>query len=532
MDLNEIKKFFLEENKSGYKTNENWLSKHHKDLYDAIISNCEINDLPFKEKVWLYINNQTTPPKCPSCDNSVNFKGNLKKGYNNYCSIKCLNSSKEHKNKVKEHYIKNFNVESHNQLTIIKEKKKKTLLNNYGVDNPMKSDEIKRKQKNTLIGRYDVDNPMKIKKVKEKRNSDILLGFESNLNRMLKRISDDSITFLYRDINEPNLHFFCYKCKEYFTITNNLLCSRIANNVEICLNCNKKKTFTKNIELLSNFFLENNIEFNLNDRKLLNGKELDFYLPKYNLAIEYNGIYWHSNAFINDKNYHLNKTELCEKQNIQLLHIFEDEMLYQESIIKSIIKSKLGIYDQRIYARKCEIKEVNDNQLIREFLNDNHIQGFIGSKIRLGLFYENELVSLMTFGKKRIALGSKITKEGEYELLRFCNKLNTQIIGGAGKLFKFFIKNYDPKSILTFADRRYSQGKLYKKLGFEFKKYTKPNYFYVKSGVVKRFNRFKFRKSILIKEGYDPNKTEYEIMSERGFFQLFDSGNMKFELIL
>jgi hypothetical protein len=191
-----------------------------------------------------------------------------------------------------------------------------------------------------------------------------------------------------------------------------------------------------------------------------------------------------------------------------------------------MILNKLNKTENKVFARKCQVKEIDDNNIVREFLNNNHIQGYINSKIKIGLFYENELVSLMTFGDRRISMGKKITNEGEYEMLRFCNKINFNIIGGASKLFKYFVKNYNPQEITTYADRSFSQGKLYEKLGFKFIKNTQPNYYYVIGR--KRYHRFNFRKDRLVKEGYDPNKTEHEIMLERKIYRIYDSGNLKF----
>jgi hypothetical protein len=186
----------------------------------------------------------------------------------------------------------------------------------------------------------------------------------------------------------------------------------------------------------------------------------------------------------------------------------------------------------KIFARKTEIREIDNNKLIRDFLETNHIQGFVGSSVKIGLFYNNDLVSIMTFGKKRLSMGNKLNINDEYEMLRFCNKLNTSVIGGASKLLKYFIKTYSPKSILTFADRRYSQGKLYEKLSFEFIGNTEPNYWYFKAHEYILHYRFKFRKDVLVKEGYDPTKTEQQIMAERDYNRIYDSGNMKFKLIL
>jgi hypothetical protein len=266
-----------------------------------------------------------------------------------------------------------------------------------------------------------------------------------------------------------------------------------------------------------------NKEIIRNDRTVLNGKELDIYLPDYNLAIEFNGLYWHSEDYVG-KNYHLNKTIECEKKGINLLQIFEDEWVYKKEIVKSIIKSRLNSFNVVIYGRKCLVGEIG-SKTYKNFCEENHIQGTVNSKIKLGLFYNNELVSIMSFGGLRKSLGSK-SIEGHWEMLRFCNKLNTKVIVAASKLFSYFINNYKPKEIVSFSDKRYFNGELYQKLNFQFIKETKPNYYYI-SDYLKRENRFKYRKDILVKEGFDGTKTEWEIMSERGFDRLWDCGNKK-----
>ena len=167
-----------------------------------------------------------------------------------------------------------------------------------------------------------------------------------------------------------------------------------------------------------------------------------------------------------------------------------------------------------------------DIEPLNKFLEDNHIQGKLGAKVRVGLYHNEELVSLMTFGSLRKSLGSK-SQEGDWELLRFCNKLNTNVVGGASKLLKYFINNYKPDNIISYADRRWSEGNLYYNLGFKLVGETRPNYFYLNTS--RRESRFKYRKDILVKQGYDPNKTEREIMKERGYLRIYDCGTLKFE---
>lgn len=163
--------------------------------------------------------------------------------------------------------------------------------------------------------------------------------------------------------------------------------------------------------------------------------------------------------------YHLDKTKKSLENGINLFHIWEDDWKHKKDIVKSMIVNKLGKTPNRIFARKCKVYEVKDNKLVRNFLEENHIQGFVGSKIKFGLFYNGELVSLMTFGNLRKSLGQK-SKEGSYEMLRFCNKLNYNVIGGASKLLNYFIKNFKVNEIISYSDSSRSNGNLYKQLGF------------------------------------------------------------------
>ena len=207
--------------------------------------------------------------------------------------------------------------------------------------------------------------------------------------------------------------------------------------------------------------------------------------------------------------------------------IFEDEWRYKKEITESRINNLLGINKIKIFARKCVIKELKYSEC-KDFMNNNHIQGAVSGKYYLGLFYNNELVSLMTFGDLRINLGSK-KEDGSYELLRFCNKLNTSVIGGASKLFKYFIKIYNPIKIISYCDKRWSRGKLYETLGFNLIRESKPNYFYVNNFLMKRENRFKYRKDKLVADGFEENQTEREIMKKRMIYRIYDCGCKVYE---
>ena len=523
----EIIKFFYEDNKSGYKTKEGWLSKNYPDLYNEIETfSIKHDNISFVEKVFLFVHNQKEYPKCLFCGKPTKFKGNLKKGFSDFCSIQCLNKSSIHKDKIKETNIKKYGFDSHNKNPKIKNIKKQSYQDRFGVDNPMFLKEIREKQKKSLIEKYGVDNPMKISHVIEQREKEIKEGSEKNIKRHIERTKDFNVQFIKRE-NGFN-YFKCLSCKNIFKTTSNLTNSRLKINNNICLFCNKNKSYSsilkKIIELLDSY----GIYYELNNRKILLGKEIDIYIPEKRVGIEVNGLYWHSSIY-KDKDYHLNKTDLSEKQNITLFHFFEDEILNNFDIISSMILNKLGLNENKIYARNTNIKSI-DSKIYKKFLNENHIQGYTPTKYMYGLYYKEELVSVMGFGSKRLALGSKHNEKNEYELLRFCNKINTTVIGGASKLLKIFKEKHPNCKIITYANRRYSQGLLYKKLGFVFIHKTKPNYFYIKPGSLIRENRFKYRKSVLVSNGFDPLKTEKDIMLERGFHRIYDSGQLKYEL--
>ena len=188
----------------------------------------------------------------------------------------------------------------------------------------------------------------------------------------------------------------------------------------------------------------------------------------------------------------------------------------------------LGLTKYKIYARNCEIKEIA-NDLKNKFLNHYHIQGEDKSSVKLGAFYKNRLVAVMTFGKLRKALG-QIHDEDCYELVRFATISNFTVMGIFGKLIKHFENNYNPKKIITYADRRWSNGNLYEKNGFTLDHVSEPNYWYFKEREFQRFHRFNFRKDVLKDKLpiFDENLTEVQNMFANGYNRIWDCGNLVF----
>lgn len=258
------------------------------------------------------------------------------------------------------------------------------------------------------------------------------------------------------------------------------------------------------------------------NRQILNGKELDIYIPEKHLAIEFNGDYWHSTVF-KDGKYHQEKTIACAKQGVRLIHIFEHEYIHNEEKIKSFLKNIILNDKQVLYARNTEVKEIKYN-IAKEFCEIYHLQGWSNSQIYVGCYYDNELVSVMTFSKPRF------DNDNEYEIIRYCVKEGISIVDGANKLFEYFIDKYRPNSVITYSDISKFTGNIYTKLGFKVIKLTSPNYVWVSDDLKDILTRYQTQKHKLLENGIcNDTRTEDEIMNSLGFLKVYDSGNIKLE---
>jgi transcription elongation factor Elf1 len=293
-----------------------------------------------------------------------------------------------------------------------------------------------------------------------------------------------------------------------------------------------KKQSKEEIELVDYLTTIYPEEIQTSVRDILPKTEIDIYLPQLKIGIEYNGLYWHSEKNGKFSDYHITKTKISNNLGIRLIHIFSDEWINKKEITKQKLNSIINpIKPSRIYARKCIVKEISPNDK-NIFLNQYHIQGEDRSSIKLGLFNNDELISVMTFSNPRVSLGGNHLDKTSYELSRFASK--KYVCGGSAKLLSFFIKNYSPKSIYSYSDNRWTDpnNNMYLKLGFNIEKQSSPNYFYTKNYLT-RFHRYNFTKQRLNKMGADiENKTEYEIMKELGYTKIWDCGTTKYVLYI
>ena len=481
--------------------------------------------------------------RCKVCGKRLNYKSSNVLVHGKpmkYCSKECRSSDCSEASLIRANTMKErYGVENISQLQSTKDKKVQKSLEKYGVENVAQSKEVKDKMKETCLDKYGVVYASQAEEV-AKKVSKTRRAFSAERKEELrqKQWVTHKKVFLEKlgqklkscDLEMINpdeyIGFQTHRKREQLQMGYSLKCLKCGTEFKRifhtghdpktwCPTCNDGVRSFKESDLgewLSQF-----VEIERSDRSVIAPKEIDIIVPSKKIGIEYDGLYWHSHKILGDSKYHLNKTLAANEKGYRLIHVFEDEWIYKQSIVKNRLKHILGVSCISVYGRKCEIRDVN-KELSDKFLEKYHIQGTCPSSVRLGLFYKNRLVALMSFGKPRF------NKQYEWELLRYCTMGSVNVVGGASKLMSYFDEHYDG-SMISYSDRRWGDGELYSKLGFRHSHDTEPNYWYIKNQ--ERYNRMKFQKHKLpqLLENFDPNKSEGENMKEHGYNKVYDCGN-------
>ena len=463
----------------------------------------------------------------------------------------CFSSqSPEVKNRKRENLLKKRGVSHISQDENIKKKKKETFNKNYPKDSPQYKELIEKRSKKRLENLGDYSEKVRKGRQKHQEKDPNFLENSNNLRvktslekygvsnvsqtlEVKKKVAKTRQKFIDTFEKENDCTQFKKINEKYGqgwkNILQDLTIYKSGHDAFVDNSCihliidyynREKETGISNEENEFYLYLQSIYKGEIirNSRNIIPPLELDIYIPDLKIAIEFNGMYWHSTLKEKYKDYHLNKTIECEKRGIRLINIFEDLWKRKKEICKSIIKSALGIYDNIIYARQCVCKKISSKEY-KDFLEENHLQGKVDSSLKLGLFYKNELVQIAGWGRSRF-------KKNEYELHRMCSKLNTFIVGGFSKLIKHsFLKKF-----ISYIDRSVYTGSSYKKLGFTLIKETPPSYFYY-SSKTGRINRISAQKKKLQKflKNFDENLTESENMEFNGFLKIYDCGTLKME---
>lgn len=386
----------------------------------------------------------------------------------------------------------------------MKEKRKQSCLDKYGCENPMQSDIVKAKTVETNTIRYGCKAPFQNEGVRERarQNYYAKTGYYSpsqnpevqeykRLNNLKKYGVENTKQIL---LNEKARSILLTKesFEEYLKTCGLKTTADIANDLGVA-----DSTIVKTAAKfdLKGYAVVNTSKGELEVTDLINSlgvktihdrchvlphKEIDIYCPEYKIAVEYNGIYWHSDINIKSRLYHYNKSKDCEERGIRLIHIYEDEWNdpVKREIIKSLLKVAFGKVESRVYARQCEIREIT-NKEAKPFNDKNHIQGHRNAQITYGLYHNGELVQLMSFSWNK--------HYQAWEIVRGCPGSNNIVVGGVSKLFKHFIKEKNPDRIFSYCDFNKFNGVGYEAIGMKFIGETKYNKWYVING--KRFER-------------------------------------------
>ena len=497
---------------------------------------------------------------CPVCGKPTQFSGRLNRGYYEHCSKQCTALDKKVDEKRRATKKELYGDECFNNHV----KTTQTKIDRYGDANYANGDQIRatklerygqagynnpEKRKQTKLEKYGASNYVNKEKAadtKEKRYGDKYFNnsqktFETKLKRYgiknyvnpnkarqtvntrtkekyEKLVSDQCDILNYKT---GLFYCRCKTCNNDFTISMSLAHARLAIfGIKWCTNCLPAETSRSAVEdALCNYVAtlvgKDNIVTSCRD--VVQWNELDIYIPSRKLAVEFNGLYWHSEQK-KSNNYHKDKTNACEQQNIRLIQVFEDEWNYKKDIVKSRIASILG-KNLCIGARSCTLTEVSKEDA-DAFLMENHIEGPCESSHRYGLVYDGVLVAVMTF--------TYVEKTGEMYLSRFCSKLYMNIVGGASRLFKAFVRSHSEiERVVTFVDRRWSKKEsLYLVLGFVYDSTMEPKFCYTYNN--HRISAKAISKEKLVAIGYDGSVSVHEFLNSKGRFRIYDSGWHKY----
>lgn len=490
-----------------------------------------------------------------NCGQQVTFSHKLRQ-YSKFCSPRCgqladSTKAKRERTNLDRHGVRNagcFGDIRHKAALLTKygtraardievqAKVKETNLRRHGTTNVFQLEAIKQKSGDTHRARHGVLNPMQREDVKlkfrtedgkwipstknqEQRQRNKL---ESVTERIRARLCDAGFTLLsvptafsYNDKHQV-LHQTCgfiFEARIY------------AGHTPRCFMCEPLLQGTSKLEReLETFVSSLGVDVKTRQR-VLDGKEIDILVPSANLGIEVNGLYWHSELMGRGPMFHLSKTLLAAKHGIELLHFFEDDLRHHLPVVQSMIRNKLGL-GAKIGARKCQLVVV-EREHATAFCEQNHLKGAARFKHAVGLLHGGELVALGTFSKARY------DKQHEIELVRFCSKVGLSVQGGFSKILQHFISTYQPRSIVTYADRSYSTGSVYRKCGFTLERTLPPGYWYFQTNDTRRHHPTQLRKYKLgrLYDDIDMSKTELELLRERGWDRVWDCGQLVFSMV-
>lgn len=427
--------------------------------------------------------------KCKCCDNTVFAP-------KDYCSTTCANQSAERANKISDAW-KDGNANLTRKLTMVER---------YGFESSFHSQKVQERVRESVASKYQVENISQLESIKKKKKET-----RSNWSEEFKLSVYDKITHewtrehytdeLTKEIknklrNVSGIADPIFDCVKSLSTVYRLVNEYRPELIQVSISSGHREI----LELLDSL----NIEYEVNNRSAIAPLELDVFIPSLNLAFEYNGTYWHSSEKI-DKQYHQRKSMLAKDKGIRLVHLYEYDGL---EINLSIVRNQVTKLVRREYARNCRV-QVIDKEVAKQFIKSNHRAGYARASLFYGLFKDDELLQVMTLSKPRF------NENYEYELIRMCSLSGVTVLGGASKLFKFFLDTIKPNSVISYSSLDNGFNTVYEKIGFKYKGITDPSYVWVSN--TEKLSRYQTQM-----------KSENTEMPNRGFLKVYNSGNETF----
>ncbi len=413
--------------------------------------------------------------------------------------------------KTKQTNLQRYGTEHSSQNQEVQEKVIQTNIKKYGVENPMQNEEVQERFKKSMMNKYGVEYSSYSKKIQEKITKSRLEKFFDNLKDRFPLLEPCFAVKEYTGVYDGKYRFRCKECGHEFE-------RMIHCREPTCRKCNPPLCGTSKPEFeVGEYVMEivKNVVVERNNRMVISPQELDIYSEQHRVGVEFNGLYWHSEEFV-DKRYHFEKSKLAREAGIKLFHIFSDEWEQKQDIVKSMLSHAFGVTQRKLFARKCSIAEVSTRDTKR-FFESTHISGGGRSKSAFGLLYDGQLVSCLSLG---VPIKNK-RYSNCIEIVRFANQLNTHVVGGFSKLLaaakRWSLEN-GFENILSYADLRFGDGNVYRKNGFEYLGDTDVNYWYTDG--LNRYSRQMFR----ARDG----KTERQISEESDVFKIYGCGHAIF----
>ena len=436
-----------------------------------------------------------TLPSICSCGKQTKFES-VSNGFRKYCSVACSMQTFNATNNI---------IHNKNKSKLYKESildKLKLCADEYVKETNLKT--IVEIAKEFSI----TENALK----KYLSENNLIIFGDIKKKRQNKKMIEDFPELFNKSYFEQNKNKNSKVLAKELGLSSNTLCVHARKQGIPFLNQNS--TSSAEFELMD--FFTDAIKLERNTRKIISPYEIDLYLPEYKLGIEYNGAYWHSEEQGKDKHYHITKQKLAEQNNTKLIQIFDFEWQNRKEQIKGYFNSLIDKNITSIYGRKTVVREISKIES-NIFVEQNHIHGAINAKYNYGLFYENELVSVLTLSK------SRFTKKYDFEIIRFCTKIWFRVIGGLSKFIKFIKNNLEFNTIVSYSHRRLFSGESFLKAGFVLSHKTDPGYFWANKYSSNILPRYKTQKHKL-----NTTLTESQYMTSKDYVKVWDCGQLVF----